>query len=65
MNILEILKKEVNKFLKDFHTVKKMNKTLHDLNVEIESITKTHTEENIDVKTLANHQEPQSQASTT
>lgn len=44
----------MNKFLKDFHTVKKMNKTLQDLNVEIESITKTHTEENIEVKTLAN-----------
>ena len=50
MNMLEVLKEEMNKSLQEIHKTqwKEMHKTVQGLKVEIESIKKTQTEGNLE-----------------
>ena len=55
MNMIEFLKEEMNKAHKEIYRnvnkeYREINKRVQDLKVEIESIKKTQTEENMEVK---------------
>lgn len=62
MNITEVLSEEMNKSLKEANENKQwkeiLNKTVQDLQVEIESIKKTQTEGNLEIKHLGAEQKP-------
>lgn len=54
MNLIEFLKEEMNKSHKEIlgREYREVNKRVQDLKVEIESIKKTQTERNVEMKNL-------------